>query len=342
MLISERLRPDEVVRFKTPHYALAPLAGLQMQGDVAMIGDQYLVRCNRAEWETAERGYVFKDWHRQYYDANPVFLFKPFSEPIAAEAVAGIFETLARDAARIVTACRLYKTGRLLEPIYTIRMIASDGNFFRAVGPYRTEYLAMPVDGLVWPLEDDEAQDLTRLYDRIASIERMEDTESLRAVIDQFNLSHVPLIPSYFSVHVLLTSMEILFDGVRGRLGLETTRYERALEVLRWAEVEGSAPAFDTFFRERLHMLRNAIHHHVLRDSASDLDEARFRMQLAVMVGIRLLMALHCREASEALAELKKAQGWDRLGPKDLLNACLDRRARGDPAPLDEVSRWYV
>jgi len=93
-----------------------------------------------------------------------VFLFKPFEEPIAAEAIAAAFDALARDAARVVTACRLYKTGRLLEPVYTVRFLVTNSFCHRAVGPYRTEYLAMPIDGLTWRLEGNQAADLTLLY----------------------------------------------------------------------------------------------------------------------------------------------------------------------------------
>jgi hypothetical protein len=141
MLISQMLCPSDLVRFNTPHYALAPIAGLQMQDQAIALGDLILLRCNRAEWETVEQGYVFKDWHSQYYNANPVFLYKPFSKPIASEAVRATFEDLARDAARLVSAFRLYKTGPLLEPTYTVRFLVDDYLFFRSVGPYATEYL---------------------------------------------------------------------------------------------------------------------------------------------------------------------------------------------------------
>lgn len=337
MLISQMLRPNDLVRFKTPHYALAPIAGLQMQDNAVAIEDQILLRCNRAEWETVERGYVFKDWHAEYYDANPVFLFKPFDEPIAAEAIAATFETLARDAARVITACRFYKTGHLLEPVYTVRFLVTDSFFHRVVGPYRTEYLAMPVDGLTWRLDENEAQDVTLIYGNLKTMEQTEGTEALQAVIDQFNLSHTPTIPSYFSIHVLLTAMEMLFDGVPKRVTLQTTRYDRALQVLRFSEGDGLDPAFVAFYQHQVHSLRNAVHHHALRHSDLDLDEVKVRMQVALMMGIRLLMRLHRPEVDASLAELKQTHGWKGLGPKDLLNVCLDRHAGGDPAPLREV-----
>ena len=339
MLTSQMLRPDELVRIPTPQYALAPIAGLQMQDNAVAIGDQILMRCNRAEWETVERGYVFKDWHVNYYNANPVFLFKPFEEPVAAEAIMGVFEDLARDAARVVTACRLYKTGPLLEPVYTVRFLVTDSIYHRVVGPYQTEYLAMPVDGMTWPLEDNETQDLTLLYDNLKVMEQTEGTEALRAIIDQFNLSHTPTIPNYFSIHVLLTAMEILFDGVPKPFAPKTTRYERALQILRWSEGEGLDPAFEVFYQDQIHSLRNAIHHHALRESNINLDEVKFRMQLSLMMGIHLLMRLHRPEMAAVLTELKQAQGWQDLGPKDLLNMCLDRHASGDPGPLLEVMR---
>ncbi|HNQ03556.1 MAG TPA: hypothetical protein PKH69_02985 [Thiobacillaceae bacterium] len=342
MLISQKLRPGDAVRFDTRHCALAPIAGLQMQDDAVRIGERYLLRCNRAEWETVERGYVFKDWCDRYYEANPVFLFEPATGPIGPQALAGVFDTLARDAARIVSACRLYKTGRLLEPVHTVRFIASGHHVHRVVGPYRTEYLAMPIDGLVWPLEADEVQDLTRLYDGIGSLEHGKGTESLRAVIDQFNLSHTPLIPTRFALHILLTAMEILFDGVSRRVVLGTTRYDRAREALRWAWEDGLDDESEAFFHDRLPALRNAIHHHAPCDGDDDLEAAVLRVQLAMMVGIRLLMGLWGHAAEEGLEAVRQAYGWRGLGVKDLLNACLDCRSRGDSTPLDEIARWYV
>src|SRR5262249_3496278 len=154
-----------------------------------------------------------------------------------------------------------------------------------------------------WRLDENEAPDVALIYGNLKIMEQTEGTETLRAVIDQFNLSHTPTIPSYFSIHVLLTAMEMLFDGVPKRAKLQPTRYDRALQVLRFSEGDKLDPAFDAFYQHQAHSLRNAIHHHTLRDSDIDLAEARFRMQLALMMGIRLLMRLHRPEVDASLAE---------------------------------------
>lgn len=340
MLISQTLRPNDLVRFNTSHYALAPIAGLQIQDNAVSVGDLILLRCNRAEWESVERGYVFKDWYAQYYDSNPVFLYKPFTEPTVAEAISETFDALAREAARLVTAFRLYKTGHLLEPIYTVRFIVVDNFTHRIVGPYRTEYLAMPVDGLIWRLETSEVNDIELVYESLKVMEQTEGTETLRAVIDQFNLSHTPVISSFYSVHVLLTAMEMLFDGLSKRVALKTSRYDRALQILHWLGDADADPAFDKFYQHEIHSLRNSVHHHVLRNSDIDLDDAKFRLQIPVMLGIRLLMRLHRTEVAASLTDMKQAQGWHDLKPKDLLNVCLDRYASGDPAPLHELLKY--
>lgn len=342
MAISQLLRPHDQVRFMTPYYALAPIAGMQMSEEVAAIGDQLLWRCNRAEWEEFESGYVFKDWHPEYYHANPVFLFKQFDSPIPSNSLYGIFHSLARDSARLITACRLYKTGRLLEPVYTVRFCASDKLYHRAVGAYRTEYLAMPVDGMTWTLAGDEAEDVGLIYGNLETMEQTGGTELLRSVIHQFNLSHTPAVTPYFSVHVLFTSLELLFDGVDKRVALKTTRYERASQVLRWGEGSRLDPAIETFYLEQAHSLRNAIHHHALRKLDVDLGEARFRLQLSLMMGIRLLMRLHRKEVEDSLIPLKTAEGWLDLGPKDFLNLCLDRHFHGDPGPLQAAMKLQV
>jgi hypothetical protein len=197
----------------------------------------------------------------------------------------------------------------------------------------------MPIDGLTWRLEENETQDVKILYDNLKLMEQIEGTEALRAVIDQFNLSHTPTIPSFFSVHVLLTSMEMLFDGVSKRINLKTTRYDRALQILHWWEGDRLDPAFDEFYQHRIHSLRNAIHHHALRGTDIDLAEVKFRLQIPVILGIRLLIRLHRTEMAAILSDLKRALGWQNLGPKDLLNGCLDRFAGGDPAPLQALMK---
>ncbi len=336
-MISQMLRPNDVVRFQTPNFVLAPIAGLQMQEPAVMIHDQVLVRCNRAEWEVVERAYVFKDWHSQYYQANPVFLYRAFEEPTPPEEMTAVLDQLAHDAARIVTACRLYKTGPLLEPIYTARFLKAGAFTHRAVGAYRTEYLAMPVDRMTWPLENGEAADLSSLYLSLKTIEQTAGTETLQAAIDQYNLSCTPAIPTFFSIHVLFTVLEMLFDGLPQRLRLKTTRYERAMQTLEWPDGDPLQAPFEEFFRERIHAVRNAVHHHSLRDPALNLQEAKFRLQFPLMLGLRFLMRLHLLEGNAGLADVKQSYGWSDLGPKELMNACLDRRARGDAGPMNGV-----
>ena len=340
MLISQMLRPNDLVRFQTSHYALAPIAGLQMEEGAVVIGDQMLVRCNRAEWETVERGYVFKDWHSQYYQANPVFLYQPFEQPIAPEEFDSTLAQLARDAARVVTACRLHKRGHLLEPIHTVRFLATGSFFHRAVSAYRTEYLAMPVDGMTWRLEASDLEAVNGVYAALTIMEQTPGTETLRSIVDQFNLSHMPTISSYFGIHVLLTGLEMLFGGLPKRLEVRTTHYQRALEIVRFSQGDELDPQFASFFNERVLELRNAVHHHALRRSNIDLQTTKALLQAPIQVGIRLLMRLHRPAADVALIDLKRDRGWTDLGPRDLLNACLDRYAEGDRDPLDQLLRF--
>ena len=297
MLISQMLRPNDLVRFQTSHYALAPIAGLQMEEGAAVIGDQMLVRCNRAEWETVERGYVFKDWHSQYYQANPVFLYQPFEQPIAPDEFDSTLAQLARDAARIVTACRLHKRGHLLEAVNGV-------------------------------------------YAALTIMEQTPGTETLRSIVDQFNLSHMPTISSYFGIHVLLTGLEMLFGGLPKRLEVRTTHYQRALEIVRFSQGDELDPQFASFFKERVLEVRNAVHHHALRRSNIDLQTTKALLQAPIQVGIRLLMRLHRPAADVALIDLKRDRGWTDLGPRDLLNACLDRYAEGDRDALDQLLRF--
>src|SRR4051812_29551505 len=108
MLRSQLLRPNDRVRFHGPNYALAPLAGLQIEAGAVSIGDQLLVRCNRAEWESVEDDYLFKSWHSQYYEANPVFLYQPVDELSDANGAEAILDELGCEAARVISAMRLY------------------------------------------------------------------------------------------------------------------------------------------------------------------------------------------------------------------------------------------
>src|SRR5262249_32451231 len=96
-------------------------------------------------------------------------------------------------------------------------------------------------------------------------------------------------------------------------------------------------PDFDQFYQQRIHALRNAVHHHALRQHSVDLAEVKFRLQVPVMIGIRLLMRLYLTETAESVAQLKKVEGWQNLGPKAVMNGCLDRFAAGDPTLLGSV-----
>ena len=317
-----------MVRFPTSHFALAPIAGLQMPLPSLVLGDVALVRCNRAEWETAERSYVFKDWHGEYYNANPVFLYRAYEQPLEADETLRALDDLDRTGRRLVTALRLMKPGRLLEPAYTARFVVSDAARTRAVGPYRTEYLAMPIDGLTWDLTEADAPTLARLLEEIAAADAAPDDGALHAALDHFNLSHTPLVSSALAVHLLLTTVALVFDDdARGAANkLATTMYDRALAALQWASAGPLDPAFETFYRDEVQPLRNAVHHHALAGTSFDLDEAMMRLQWPLRIGLRLLMKLHVERA-----------GRDAATPRRTLNAALDRFAAGDRAALDAL-----
>jgi hypothetical protein len=71
---------------------------------------------------------------------------------------------------------------------------------------------------------------------------------------------------------------------------VETTRYERALQILSWFQGDRLDPEFEPFYREQAHALRNAIHHNGVIPSGTDPSEVKFRLQVSVMLGIRVLM----------------------------------------------------
>jgi hypothetical protein len=337
VLISTQLRPEDVVRFNTGHYALAPIAGLQMEEPALQIGDLLLVRCNRAEWESVEHAVAFKDWHAHYYHANPVFLCRMLDQPVPAEQIEPLLRAMMEDAARLILAMRLYQTGPLLEPSYTATFLATSATIIRQIGPYRSEFLAMPIDGRTWPLERGDVNALASLLADLSHAERISDADTLRAAIDQFTLGHVPATPSFFTVHMLLTAIDMLFDGALRSLDLSTTRYERALQILRWSERGHFNPAFETFYAELVHPLRNAIQHHAGETQSNELSQAQLPLQIAVMMGIRMTTMLTCANAAEALPAAAEALGWGGRSARDLLSAGLDRAFRGDPAPFETL-----
>jgi hypothetical protein len=337
MLISQQLRPDDLVRFSTTHFGLAPIAGLQMDVDVVTIAGLHLVRCNRAEWEIAERAYVFKDWHSQYYHANPVFLYKPYAAPISAEDFPAVLNDLALDGTRLVTACRLYKTGRLLEPVYTVRFVVSDAIRDRAVGPYRTEYLAMPVDGLTWPLDATEVDDVAQICADLALLQQTPGLEAFGALLDAFNLAHTPNMEAFFRLHVLFTVHEMLFDELREELQFSSNSYDRALAIARLMAANVVDAKFEALFERDIRQLRNAVVHHARRSSENDLGYVAHQLQIVAMVGIRLLMRFHHLEADPRFSTVRRPLGWRKLGAKEMMNACLDSAARKDYGPFEQV-----
>lgn len=329
MLISQQLRPNDLVRFRTRHVALAPIAGLQMSPGAVEAGNIVLVRCNRAEWETAERAYVFKDWHAQYYEANPVFLLREYEPPFEPDDIQKALADLQSAGRRVVAALRLMKPGSVLEPAYTARFVVSDGLTMRELGPYRTEYLAMPLDGLTWVLEEGDAEVIGRLVATIEAVESIRDTAGLLATIDQFNLAHTPLVSNTLSVHLLLTAVAMVFadEGASGPRSA-ARMYNRALLAMRWASPGPLDPAIETFYRERVQPLRNLVHHHSLAQSEVDLDEAKTNLAWSLRLGIRLLMQAYLKRSPQDVAT-----------PRQTLNRALDRFDAGDASGLEAIIR---
>jgi hypothetical protein len=326
MLISQQLRPNDLVRFRTPHVALAPIAGLQIGPGAVQAGNLLLVRCNRAEWETAERAYVFKDWHSQYYEANPVFIVREYEPPFEADEMSPALDDLQSAGRRLVTALRLLKPGRLLEPAYTARFVVSDGFTVRKLGPYRTEYLTMPLDGLTWVMQEQEAVVIGRLVATIEAVESTLDTEGILATIEQFNLAHTPLVSTALSVHLLLTAIAMVFaeEGESApRPGV--SMYERALLIMRWASPRPLDPAIESFYSERLQPLRNLVHHNALAERDVDLKEAQEMLAWALRLGIRLLLQAHLKRSRQG------------PNPRRTLHEALDRFASGDTSGLDAI-----
>ncbi|MEO6528996.1 MAG: hypothetical protein ABIP93_20425 [Gemmatimonadaceae bacterium] len=337
MLISQQLRSHDLVRFRTSHFGLAAVAGLQMELDAVSIAGLMLVRCNRAEWETAERGYVFKDWHSSYYDANPVFIYHPYEGPVPAPEVMPALDSLGRDGTRLVTACRLFKQGHLLDPQYTARFLVSDGMRERAVGPYRTEYLAMPIDGMTWPLEESEVDDLAPIYRSLEVLGEAPGMESFSALLDAFNLAHTRGVSTLFRLHVLFTVHEMLFDGFASAAQLSTNPYDRALAAVRLTAPELVDDELEALYTRRTRGLRNAIVHHEPAGAHVDVEFATSRLRYVASLGIRLLMRMHHLSADPRFTSVARSLGWRKLGARERLNACLDRAVKGDVAPFEQV-----
>jgi hypothetical protein len=277
----------ESVRFKTSHYYLAPIAGLQISVPTLIIGDLFLMRCNRSEWNTVERDYIFKDSYSDYYQANPVFVYQPFETPIDREKIDPTINDLSSKVKRLITALRLYKNGELLEPSYTVQFLLSDNVRHRVVGSYRTEYLTYPIDGMTYSLNEDEKKEVELIYWTIGLIEKMEGTEFLQSIIDQFNLSYTPLTSPFFSVHILLTVIEMLFN-VRQKITIHSNSYTRALAIFHWWSSGSLIPEFDDFYKIHIRDLRNRIHHNTLGQSQIDLGKAVSFLQEPIRIGIRM------------------------------------------------------
>jgi hypothetical protein len=115
MLISQMLRPNDHVRFKTPHYALAPIAGLQMQENVVAIEDQQL------SWVSRTNAHIFRVTHE-----NPSHTLSP-GTTIAVESKVSYGSAPTGVASRRHSV-RLFTIA--LRIVSSFRMQAVNANFF--------------------------------------------------------------------------------------------------------------------------------------------------------------------------------------------------------------------
>lgn len=345
MSISQWLRPEEPIRFLSSHHGIAALAGLQLESGFTVIDDLILMRCNRAEWETFETSWFFQDWYSEYDQANPVFLYHPVARPQEL-VVTALLEQLAQDGARLITACRLYKLGgALLEPVLTMRAVCCRSELaavHRASGPYRSEYIALPLDQPSWMLPADEEAQLAILCASLRQLQPSPEAERLAAILAQFNLSHLPSISLEFSIHVLFTGLEMLFEAVVHGLEFHSDRYQRALAAVLWATGNQLPEAMCYFNAERLRELRNAAQHHALRRISMDLSAGRALLQLMLACGIRLHLAMLLPQAMATLAELRASTGWQSLSHQALLNAALDQQIQGHGEPLASLTSLWI
>ena len=325
--------------FARPNYAVAPIAGLQLDGPGVAFADVFLVRCPRDAWGGFETDYIYKDWYAEFTAAAPVFLYEALNgPPDTDEAFAGVFERMEGKARRVISAIRLANAGPLLEPIRTVQFIVTQAGTFRKVGPRRTEYLAMPLDGLVTPLDDSNFDDVVQVYDHLLALEQDPGADALRAMLDQHNLARLPALSAFFATHVLFTLMEMLFDGLPRSLALTSSRYERAHRIVQ-DPATGALPApVGDFFETGLRPLRNAVHHHTLRKDDLDLPAARNALQIPIAFGLRYLLALHRCWREPPVVALTAEFGCEELTPTDLLTVCLDRMTETDRSPRGRLA----
>jgi hypothetical protein len=325
---------SETIRTNATNYYACPIAGLQIDYMAIQLGDLILIRLNRSEWEKIERRYIFKDWYSRFYNANPVFVYQSLDEVIDEQTAIALLDN---NISRLISSLRLYKHGNILDPIYTARFLVKGNWFDRQVGPFRTEYLAFPVDGLTYEMRNEEKEFVNNIYDVLKTLDITPKTDLIHNLINNFNLSFLPTMKPFFKLSILFTGLEMLYGRIDSGICNNSTMYTRAFAMI--TAIYGELPEEDgwrIFFTQKILELRNIVHHNTTDDFPDSLDQAIIYLQESIRNGIKMLMRLYllktdCRSKS-LLSYLDKI-----VTPKEFLNLSLERFTNGDNALIKMI-----
>lgn len=325
---------QETIRISTSSGYVCPLAGLQIKEPAIQLGSLLLVRLNRSEWEMIERRYVFKDWYSMYYSANPVFAYQSLEEETDKKKV---IDEIDYNITRLISALRLHKPGYIVDPIYTVKCLYNDGIYNRVVGPYRTEYLASPIDKLTYDLKADEHTIVNGIYNVLARIDEIPDNDLVANLVNNFNLSFLPALSSYFSLNTLYTSLEMLYGRIDAALCKTTSLYKRAFAmIIAQYGILNETDEWQIFYTNQIHPLRNIVHHHKKNDLQISKQQAKFYLQESIRLGIRMLMRLYILKADGRFENLL-VNFSKNVSPKELLNISLEKLADGDNSLFEKI-----
>lgn len=233
-----------------------PLAGLIADKSHFSLNEVNILSFNRHEWWTVEKSAFIDDWLFECMNNRPLWAYFSVPSVISNQGTCSfLVDTL-------IESLRLYKSGFILEPRYTVSCIYDNGSSSRLPGIYRARYIEA-----IWG-EENKARCLHINSQEFKHIEsffytilwlKVHKPLLVTKLLELFSIIHVPTIQKSVIVHNLLICFEILFGSSQDYSKYNSYPNERAIKLLQNLGEESSK--LNNFLLNESRTLRNKLHH---------------------------------------------------------------------------------